>query len=98
MAHKLISSFDNLMNQFQQQMRDGPLPDVEDEQCLLNSLEQRISQFQSSIKRQRNARTPLGRLPDELILKVFRHCVEGLAEEEFTRKGPLRFWAPLIRT
>ncbi|KZS91012.1 hypothetical protein SISNIDRAFT_487704 [Sistotremastrum niveocremeum HHB9708] len=98
MAHELISSFDNLMNQFQQQMRDEPLPDVEDEQYLLNSLEQRISQFQSSIKRQRNARTPIGRLPDELVLKVFWHCVEGLAEAEFTRKGPLRFWAPLIQT
>lgn len=60
---------------------------------VLESLDIKLRRIQALVRQERNARLPIGRLPDELIAAIMLHCLRYSP----THIQPIKHWAALVQ-
>ncbi|KZT32408.1 hypothetical protein SISSUDRAFT_1066957 [Sistotremastrum suecicum HHB10207 ss-3] len=92
MAERVMEALEQVEQEIQEQMRQ--FSDVDEER-----LQIRVAKIQTKMLNEKNALTPVGKLPDEMLLKVFKHCVEGVAEIHYHNgRAPIHLWTAIIHT
>ncbi|KZS91024.1 hypothetical protein SISNIDRAFT_487717 [Sistotremastrum niveocremeum HHB9708] len=97
MAERVKEALEQVEQEIQEQMRQ--FSDVDEASLFLERLQIRVAKIQTKMLNEKNALTPVGKLPDEILLKVFKHCVEGVAEIHYhNRRAPIHLWTAIIHT
>ncbi|KZT33195.1 hypothetical protein SISSUDRAFT_435293 [Sistotremastrum suecicum HHB10207 ss-3] len=85
----------------QEQMSSGfcGFSNVNEAALFIEQLQARVATIQAKILKEKNALTPIGKLPEEMLLNVFEHCVEGAAEIcDRNKSAPIHLWTAILHT
>ncbi|KZS91027.1 hypothetical protein SISNIDRAFT_517609 [Sistotremastrum niveocremeum HHB9708] len=97
MEQRVMETLDLLGQQVQEQISE--VSDVDEASQLLERLQIGATKIQTKILNEENLLTPIGKLPNEMLLKVFEHCVEGVLNTDYReRRASLHLWTAIIHT
>ncbi|KZT32407.1 hypothetical protein SISSUDRAFT_542714 [Sistotremastrum suecicum HHB10207 ss-3] len=94
----VMETLDLLKQQMQEQI--SGVSDVDEASQNLERLQIGATIIQTKILNEENVLTPVGKLPNEMLLKVFEHCVEGVLNTDINRerRASLHLWTAIIHT